>query len=255
MSLCRTEPACYFPPVIRWRCSSLQPHCSSVCQLGPVLHLGDLPALWNTASGIWGCSNTVQKLVSRGECIPRWVFCWVFRASLKTQRFCVLGVPGEEDLAVLSSLVHYPSGKTWVLEHLGRITVSWGWVWALEDIEPQLCAVVTLPVRAERRALAQVCPRAGWCRMPSGSGYYQAFTICFSTVNLLSLWHTCFNKYATVSSSKRKFFSVVRLNVCLLKLFLWIVGIAVLDQAKGLSISLQPFSVLFFNGQCLVPCT
>lgn len=44
--------ACYFLPVIRLRYSSLQPDCSSVCQLGPLLHLGDLLDLCNTESGI-----------------------------------------------------------------------------------------------------------------------------------------------------------------------------------------------------------
>lgn len=81
---------------------------------------------------------------------------------LKTQRFCVLWTTGKEDLAVISFCVHYPSGKTCVLEHLGRVTVSWNWVWALVHIEPQPTAAVALPVPAERRSLIQICLRPRW---------------------------------------------------------------------------------------------
>lgn len=114
------------------------------------------------------------KACFRGEWIPFWIFCWVFRASLKTQTFCVLGAPGEQDLAVLSSLVLYPSGKTCVLEHFGRVTVSWNWVWAV-DIEQQVSAVVAWPMPAERGSLTHSWDQGQWAPVV----YYQTLLSAF----------------------------------------------------------------------------
>lgn len=231
------RPACYFLPIIRLRYSSLQPDGSSVCQLGPLLHLGALPGLCNTEAGMWVCSNTVQKLVSGRERLPLWVFQRVFRTFL----LCSWNTR-EEDLAVICFLVCYPFGKTCVLERfeghcqLGLSLGSCGYWTAVFCCSHTACAgIEEVPDTDLPEDQGQWAPVV----------YYQAFSVCFTSMNLLSLWHSCFTKYATVSTSKHQLFSVVRLNVCLLKLFLWILGIAVLDQAKGLSISLQSFFCSF----------
>jgi len=97
------RPACCFLPVIRLKLSSLQPDCRSVCQRGPLLHLGDPPGLRSTQSGIWDCSNTVQKLPCKRECIPLWVFqrntgrggvgSYLFPCSLPLRKTLGAGAP------------------------------------------------------------------------------------------------------------------------------------------------------------------
>lgn len=89
-----------------------------------------------------------------------------------------------------------------LLEHCGGAQSAG----ALLDIELQPAAVVMFHVPPEGRSLTELKPSQYW---ETGDSehlvvYYWTSSICFSTMNLLSLWHSWFQKYATVSTLNHK---------------------------------------------------